>query len=87
MPRCSFRLVCLDGFIVVFGHLTDVKLVEQQNNLAVLSEHLNQRCVQRGTFPCEDFINNISALFWLAIFKVYLDYMAKKKSKLNSSHI
>ncbi len=71
---------------VVFGHLTDVKLVEQQNSLAVLSEHLNQRCVQRGTFPCEDF--NISALFWLAIFKVYLDYMAKKeKSKLNSSHI
>lgn len=36
-----FLLVCLDEFIVVFGHLTDFKLVEQQNSLAVLSEQLS----------------------------------------------
>ncbi len=51
--------------------MTDIKLVEQQNISAVLSE-------QKGTFPCEEVINNISALFWLAIFEVFLDYMAKQ---------
>ncbi len=59
--------------------MTDIKLVEQQNISAVLSEHLNQRrIIQRGTFPCEEVINNVSALFWLAIFEVFLDYMAKQ---------